>query len=211
MIEELSLPWSVWRWKIEIVVVSSRIRCSIIIFVFKRVDLGMPKDTKVLSHVKRRMHQSLVCPRHIQSPVSIHSGKVAYLTYISLLQFCFIFPFYFWFFHYLQGGLQFWVYDHSFLNNNIKQSNMSWRSSSKPPPPPTSTLSKVFPLLLVFVILAVLAFVGFQVYSTANSITGTTRKRLEKKNVTFTRDGMQVGVKEVNNEKEVDRTQGWVG
>ena len=33
------------------------------------------------------------------------------------------------------------------------------------------------------------------------------RKRMEKKNVMFTRDGMKVGVKEVKEEEYQDRTQ----
>lgn len=85
---------------------------------------------------------------------------------------------------------------------------MAWRMSSKSPAAPTSSLLKVFPLLVVFAILAVLAFIGFHVYCTANNIAGTTNKKLEKKNVYWTRDGMKVGVKEVGNEKEVDRARG---
>ncbi|KAI9791482.1 MAG: hypothetical protein M1816_003826 [Peltula sp. TS41687] len=85
---------------------------------------------------------------------------------------------------------------------------MAWRTANKPPSPPASILSKVLPLLVVFVILAVLSFIGFQVYSIINNIAGTTNKKLEKKHVVVTRDGMKVGVEEVGNEKEVDKARG---
>ena len=87
-------------------------------------------------------------------------------------------------------------------------STMAWGSSKpKAPPPPASWFSKVFPLLVTFTIIGILAWVGFQVYLTASQIADRAGKKLEKKNVLLTKDGMRVGVKEVDTERYVDRSQ----
>jgi len=70
-----------------------------------------------------------------------------------------------------------------------------------------SALSKLVPLLLVFLLVGVLAFVGYAVYLTANDIADKTSKKMENKNVVFTKDGMKVGVKEKRTENYVDQTQ----
>ncbi|BCS22636.1 uncharacterized protein APUU_30861S [Aspergillus puulaauensis] len=67
--------------------------------------------------------------------------------------------------------------------------------------------SRILPLIILFVVLAILAVVGFVVYSIVQDISDKTRDKMEKKNVMFTRDGMKVGVKEVNEEDYVDRSQ----
>ncbi|KAI9801661.1 MAG: hypothetical protein M1833_002343 [Piccolia ochrophora] len=89
---------------------------------------------------------------------------------------------------------------------------MAWGRASKPtpPPPPPSALSKLLPLIVLAIVLGGLAFVGFQIYLMANNIADSTSKHLEKKNVLFTKDGMKVGVKEVNNENYVDQTQNMI-
>ncbi|KAI9820896.1 MAG: hypothetical protein M1832_003529 [Thelocarpon impressellum] len=84
---------------------------------------------------------------------------------------------------------------------------MAWGSSSKPPPPQASALSKIVPLVVLVLVLGAFAFVGYHIYAVMNSIADTTNKKLEKKNVTFTKDGMKVGVKEVKTERYVDSTQ----
>ncbi|KAI9800221.1 MAG: hypothetical protein M1825_004205 [Sarcosagium campestre] len=84
---------------------------------------------------------------------------------------------------------------------------MAWGKAAKAPPPPASTLSKVVPLIILFLVIGGLAFVGLQIYLISNNIADSTSKRLEKKNVLFTKDGMKVGVKEVKNESYVDKTQ----
>lgn len=68
--------------------------------------------------------------------------------------------------------------------------------------------SKIFPLVILFVVLAGFAFVGYQIYLTAQKISATTSEKMEKKNMVFTKDGLKVGVKELNNESYVDTTQG---
>ncbi|KAI9888996.1 MAG: hypothetical protein M1814_006054 [Vezdaea aestivalis] len=85
---------------------------------------------------------------------------------------------------------------------------MAWGSSKpKAPPPLPSTFSKVFPLLLTFIVLGVLGWVGYQIFLTVTQITDRGVKKLEKKNVVFTKDGMKVGVKQVGNEEVLDKSQ----
>ncbi|KAI9676865.1 MAG: hypothetical protein M1817_006704 [Caeruleum heppii] len=83
---------------------------------------------------------------------------------------------------------------------------MAW-GSKKAPPPPASAWSKVIPLIILFLVVGALSFVGYQVYTVVNNIADSTNKKLEKKNVTFSKDGMKVGVKEVKTESYVDKTQ----
>lgn len=52
-----------------------------------------------------------------------------------------------------------------------------------------------------------LAFVGYQVWNSATKVKGNVSERMGKKNVVWTKDGLKVGVKHVENEKEVDATQ----
>ncbi|KAK7414141.1 hypothetical protein QQX98_007003 [Neonectria punicea] len=73
-----------------------------------------------------------------------------------------------------------------------------------------STVSQVLPLLIVFAILAVGGWVGYQVYLSVAKIQETASERMGKKNVVFTKDGMRVGVKQMKNENYVDATQSWV-
>lgn len=85
---------------------------------------------------------------------------------------------------------------------------MAWGSSKpKTPPPPRSTLAQIVPLVLTFLFLGILAFVGFHIYNMANQLTDRASRKLEKKNVVFTKDGMKVGVKEKKSENYVDQTQ----
>ena len=83
---------------------------------------------------------------------------------------------------------------------------MAWGSSSKQPPP-SSALTKVLPLIILLLVLGAFAFVGYHIYAVCSSIADSTNKKLEKKNVTFTKDGMRVGVKELTTESYVDQTQ----
>ena len=68
-------------------------------------------------------------------------------------------------------------------------------------------LSKVVPLLVLFVVLIVTAFIGYVVYTIATDVAQKTSKKMEKKNISFGKEGMKIGVKEVRNENYVDQTQ----
>ncbi|KAL9639908.1 MAG: hypothetical protein Q9204_000923 [Flavoplaca sp. TL-2023a] len=70
-----------------------------------------------------------------------------------------------------------------------------------------STFTRLLPLLLLLILLTILAFVAYAIYTIASDVKTQTEKRMEKKNVVLTKDGMRVGVKEVGREGYVDRTQ----
>ncbi|KAG8529413.1 uncharacterized protein KY384_006050 [Bacidia gigantensis] len=70
-----------------------------------------------------------------------------------------------------------------------------------------SLLSQLVPLILLFLGVAVAGFIGFVAYSIASDIADKTSKKMEKKNVTFGKEGMKIGVKEVKTENYVDQTQ----
>ncbi|KAI0121668.1 hypothetical protein BJ170DRAFT_132253 [Xylariales sp. AK1849] len=86
---------------------------------------------------------------------------------------------------------------------------MAWGKSAKPEARP-STLSQILPLLILLVFLAGAAWVGYQIYLTAGKIEQQSRDKMAKKNVVFTKDGLRVGVKHVEQERYVDATQSWV-
>lgn len=88
---------------------------------------------------------------------------------------------------------------------------MVWgRSAPKAPPPPRSALSKLLPLVILFIVLAGFAFIGYHLYLTFQKISATTSEKMQKKNVVFTKDGLKVGVKELKNENYVDTTQSFL-
>lgn len=72
-------------------------------------------------------------------------------------------------------------------------------------------LSKVVPLVVFFVVLTIAAFIGYVVYTIATDVADKTSKKMEKKNISFNKDGMKIGVKEIRNENYVDQTQRYGG
>lgn len=68
-------------------------------------------------------------------------------------------------------------------------------------------LSKVVPLAIFFIVLGVAAFIGYAIYTIATDVAEKTSKKMEKKNISFGKEGMKIGVKEVRNENYVDQTQ----
>ncbi|KAG6131473.1 hypothetical protein E4U22_003093 [Claviceps purpurea] len=72
------------------------------------------------------------------------------------------------------------------------------------------TEQKLVPLLIAIVFVSAIGWVLYQVYDSATKIRDTASERMGKKNVLFTKDGVRVGVKDVQNEKYVDKTQSWV-
>ena len=73
-----------------------------------------------------------------------------------------------------------------------------------------SGFSKIIPLLVLFIVLAFAAFVGYVIYTIATDIADKTSKKMEKKNVSFGKEGMKIGVKEIKTENYVDQTQRYV-
>ncbi|KAJ8063620.1 hypothetical protein OCU04_007489 [Sclerotinia nivalis] len=84
---------------------------------------------------------------------------------------------------------------------------MAWGSPSKPPPP-RSALSKLLPLLIFLIVLGAFAFIGYHIYLVTQQVSKSASDKMASKNVSFTKDGVKVGVKEMKNESYVDRTQG---
>lgn len=86
---------------------------------------------------------------------------------------------------------------------------MAWGRSSipKPPPPPQSAFSKSLPLIILIVVLAGAGLVAYHIFLALQHISEGAGKKLQSKNVTFTKDGMRVGVKELRTENYVDSTQ----
>lgn len=71
-------------------------------------------------------------------------------------------------------------------------------------------VQSIVPLIILLIAVVVLSVVGYIAYSIVQEVSKTTRSKMEKKNVMFTRDGMKVGVKELSDEAYVDRSQRWV-
>lgn len=72
-----------------------------------------------------------------------------------------------------------------------------------------NTSSQVLPLIILFVVIAALAWLGLQIYQSVVKIQEQANKKMGKKHVVFTKDGVRVGVKHVENEAYVDKTQSW--
>jgi hypothetical protein len=69
--------------------------------------------------------------------------------------------------------------------------------------------SNLVPLLVLFVLVAVAAFIGFIAYTVANDVSDKAAKRMEKKNIKFSKEGMNIGVKQVSTEDVADSTQSY--
>lgn len=71
-----------------------------------------------------------------------------------------------------------------------------------------SKSSSVVPLIITLLLVAVAAVVGYAVFTIATSISDTTSQKMQKHNITVSREGLKVGVKEMDQERYTDRTQG---
>jgi hypothetical protein len=74
----------------------------------------------------------------------------------------------------------------------------------------TTKTSQLIPLLILLLFVGGIAFVGYQIYVGANKIRKNAENSFAAHNVVFTKDGMKVGVKHMENERYVDATQSWV-
>lgn len=73
-----------------------------------------------------------------------------------------------------------------------------------------SIVKTIFSVILTIAVVGVASFVGYVAYSIYLDIKKTTEAKMKKNNVTWTKDGMKVGVKEVSAEKQIDKTQKYV-
>lgn len=86
---------------------------------------------------------------------------------------------------------------------------MAW-GKSKTPPASSSTIGQLLPLVILLLVLGGVAWVGYQIYLSVVQIQEKAGERMGKKNVVFTKDGVRVGVKHVENEDYVDKTQSYL-
>lgn len=74
-----------------------------------------------------------------------------------------------------------------------------------------SALSNLLPLIILFGIMGGGAFVLYQVSVWTNTLADRSKKHMEKKHMTFTKEGgLKVGVKEMKAEAYEDKTQKYV-
>ncbi|KAI0150581.1 hypothetical protein GGR57DRAFT_186784 [Xylariaceae sp. FL1272] len=87
---------------------------------------------------------------------------------------------------------------------------MAWGSKSPKVPAKASSISQILPLLILLIVVAAVAFVCYQIYLGATKIRQNAENSFASRNVVFTKDGMKVGVKHIEQEKYVDKTQSWL-
>ncbi|KAJ6093151.1 hypothetical protein N7486_008440 [Penicillium sp. IBT 16267x] len=68
-------------------------------------------------------------------------------------------------------------------------------------------LKKAVPLILLLVFVAIVAGVGYAVWSVVLDVKKNTRAEMERKHVSLSRNGMKVSMKEIDDENYKDRTQ----
>ncbi|KAF2151176.1 hypothetical protein K461DRAFT_279962 [Myriangium duriaei CBS 260.36] len=70
-------------------------------------------------------------------------------------------------------------------------------------------LKNLIPLLVLFVFIGVGGFIGYHIYVWSNEMADRGRRKMEKKNVVFTKDGMKVGIKNVSEEEYASKQQNY--
>ncbi|TKX21586.1 hypothetical protein C1H76_6082 [Elsinoe australis] len=71
-------------------------------------------------------------------------------------------------------------------------------------------LQNLFPLVVLFTIVGVGSYFGYQIYLWSNELADRGKQKMEKKNIVFTKDGVKVGVKELSAEESADRQQNYL-
>jgi uncharacterized protein (UPF0333 family) len=71
-----------------------------------------------------------------------------------------------------------------------------------------AVFKSLVPFLLLVVFLLFASVVFFIISSIASDVARNTQQKMKNKNVTFSKEGMRVGVKEVGTESYVDQSQG---
>jgi hypothetical protein len=65
----------------------------------------------------------------------------------------------------------------------------------------------VLPLIILVIVVAILSFIGYVVFTIVQDISHKAKEKMEKKHVSLTRDGVKVSVKQINDEDYKDRSQ----
>ena len=68
----------------------------------------------------------------------------------------------------------------------------------------------LLPLILLITVLGFFGFVGYIAYSIAQDIANKAAKKMEEKNISFSKDGMKVGIKEMDGREEDSKVQRYV-
>jgi len=68
-------------------------------------------------------------------------------------------------------------------------------------------LGNLIPLVILFAVVGGIGWVAYQMYLYTNDMATRGKNYMEKKNVSFTKEGMKVGVKDLNTEDYEDKTQ----
>ena len=97
-----------------------------------------------------------------------------------------------------------------FLSISLSLSLLDYVSISKTTPGTPNNRRQLIPLVIVGVIAVIVAVVGYQIYLSVAKIRNNAEQRMARHNMVFTKDGMRVGVKHIEQENYVDRTQSWV-
>lgn len=71
-------------------------------------------------------------------------------------------------------------------------------------------MTRLYPLFILLFVLLILGTIFYITYSIIQDVKRNTRSKMEKKNVTFSRDGVTVGVKEMKDEDYLDRSQRYI-
>lgn len=71
-------------------------------------------------------------------------------------------------------------------------------------------MTRLYPLFILLFVLLILGTIFYITYSIIQDVKRNTRSKMEKKNVTFSRDGVTVGVKELKDEDYLDRSQRYI-
>ncbi|EFX00893.1 hypothetical protein CMQ_1974 [Grosmannia clavigera kw1407] len=81
---------------------------------------------------------------------------------------------------------------------------MAWKAEK---PDGWTLFGHLLPLIVLFLVIGGFSFVGYQIYLSVKNIRTQATKNIGNKNITFTKDGMRVGVKHLDSEHYVDVTQ----
>jgi len=69
-------------------------------------------------------------------------------------------------------------------------------------------ITSLFPLLILFSVVGIFAYIGFQIFLYTQTLAEHGKKRMEKGPISFSKDGgLKVNVKEVRQEDYADSTQ----
>jgi len=71
-----------------------------------------------------------------------------------------------------------------------------------------TSLKNFLGLIILLISLCFMAFVGYMAYQVVNDLTDKTKQKMEKKNISFGKDGMKVRMKHRTAEQESDSAQG---